>query len=514
MSIRVRFAPSPTGALHIGGIRTALFNYLLAKKHGGTFILRIEDTDQNRFVEGAEAYIIEALTWLGIAPTEGIGFGEGQYAPYRQSERKHIYKEKIQQLLDTGHAYYAFDTPEQLSKMRDILQAENASNQSYSSATRMRKDLHLENSFTLSPEEVNRRVKAGEPYVIRLQIRENQHITLNDLIKGEVSFDTNGLDDKVLMKADGMPTYHLANIVDDYDMRITHVIRGDEWLSSAGHHVLLYKAFGWEKEMPLFAHLPLILRPDGKGKLSKRDGQKFGFPVFPLEWRGSTPETSFDGFRSVGFDPQAVINFLVLLGWNPGTDEELFSLEQLVDIFSLEKINKSPARFDYDKAKWFNQEYIKKSSNEQLADILYPLSIAKDYHVSKDFLGRFAGLMKERAVFMTDFLEKGYYFFEDVHTFDDANAKKRWTVENRNKFDELLQYIQSLEFSDPLSMEHDTKAFLTQNGLKMGDAFPILRIALAGTMQGPAIFDMMNLLGKTETSRRIQKAYNEFDNKY
>ena len=360
MSIRVRFAPSPTGALHIGGIRTALFNYLLAKKHGGTFILRIEDTDQGRYVEGAEQYIIEALKWCGIAPTEGVGFGEGQYAPYRQSDRfkQGVYRKYADELIQKGLAYYAFDTSEQLEAMRETLKAEGGKNQSYSHATRLRDDLNLQNSLRLSAAETAKRIETGENYVIRLKIDGNQLVTLSDIIRGEVTFNTNELDDKVLLKADGMPTYHLANIVDDYEMKISHVIRGEEWLPSAGHHVLIYRAFGWESAMPQFAHLPLILKPDGKGKLSKRDGAKFGFPVFPLEWNDSDPAKSFDGFRSIGFDPKAVVNFLSMLGWNPGTEQEIFSLDELANLFSLEKINKSGARFDYDKAKWFNQQYI------------------------------------------------------------------------------------------------------------------------------------------------------------
>ena len=511
MSIRVRFAPSPTGALHIGGIRTALYNYLLAKKHGGTFILRIEDTDQTRFVAGAEKYIIEALEWLGIAPTEGVGFGDGPHAPYRQSERKALYKKYVNKLLDSGDAYYAFDTPAELEAMRHQLEAEKAPNTSYSSATRTRRDLNLQNSLTLSIGTVARYLDEGKPFVVRLKLTENQTITVNDLIKGDFSLETNTLDDKVLMKADGMPTYHLANVVDDYDMKISHVIRGEEWLSSLGHHVLLYRAFGWEDVMPKFAHLPLILRPDGKGKLSKRDGLKFGFPVFPLDWNGE--KESFEGFKGVGFDPRAVINFLALLGWGTGSNEEFYTLEELVDKFSIEKISQSGARFNYEKAQWFNQEYIKKTPNADLAAQLYPLSIAKGYTVSEAFLTQFAGLMKERVTFLPDFLDKGYYFFEDIKTYDMANVVKRWKPENRAKFDDLKNFIASLDFVDPLSMEHQTKEWINENGLKMGEILPILRIAFAGTMQGPAIFDMAVLLEKDEIIRRLERAYIVFDEK-
>lgn len=513
MSIRVRFAPSPTGALHIGGIRTALFNYLLAKKHGGTFILRIEDTDQGRYVEGAEQYIIEALKWCGIAPTEGVGFGEGQYAPYRQSDRfkQGVYKKYADELIQKGLAYYAFDTPQQLEAMRNALQAEGAKNQSYSHATRMRDDLGLQNSLRLSEEDVANRLAAGEPWVIRLKIDENQLVTLTDIIRGEVTFNTNELDDKVLLKADGMPTYHLANIVDDYEMKISHVIRGEEWLPSAGHHVLIYRAFGWASVMPQFAHLPLILKPDGKGKLSKRDGAKFGFPVFPLEWNDADPTKSFAGFRSLGFDPRAVVNFLAMLGWNPGTEQEIFSLDELASLFSLEKINKSGARFDYDKAKWFNQQYIHNTPNHVLAAQLNPLCIKQGYDVPLTKLFHFAGLMKERVQFLNDFLEKGYYFFENVREYDKTHIVHRWKLENREKFNELLKMMQTLNYTDPHSMSDTTIQWIKENSLKTNEVFPILRIALAGTMQGPGIFDMAEYFGKDETLRRLARAFEVFD---
>ncbi len=505
MSIRVRFAPSPTGALHIGGIRTALYNYLLAKKHGGTFVLRIEDTDQTRYVPGAEDYFVEALKWCGIAPTEGIGFGGGDYAPYRQSERKDLYKKYAQQLIETGNAYYAFDTPDELEAMREKLK--NETNQSYSHASRGA----MKNSLTLSAAEVSELIEKGTPYVIRLKVPDNQTVMLNDLIRGEVKFNTSDLDDKVLMKADGMPTYHLANIVDDYLMRITHVIRGEEWLPSAGHHVLIYQAFGWSEAMPQFAHLPLILKPDGKGKLSKRDGKKFGFPVFPLGWKGASEEDSFIGFREMGFEPQAVINFLALLGWNSGTDKEIFSLDELCESFSLEKINKSGARFDFDKAKWFNQQYIHAKSNEDLAAELHPLSIQRGYAVSEAFLAQFAGMMKERVVFLTDFFDKGYYFFEPIKEYDQANVAKRWKPELKEKMTALIPTILDLDFSDPLSMEQSVKHWINENGVKMGDVLPLLRIALAGTMQGPAVFEMASLLGKTEVEQRLKASFAAFD---
>ena len=505
MSIRVRFAPSPTGALHIGGVRTALYNYLLVKKLGGTFILRIEDTDQTRFVPGAEEYIIETLKWCGIEPTEGIGFGDGEYAPYRQSERKKLYQDYADQLINSGNAYYAFDTPSEIEALRERLK--NESNQSYSLITRG----SMKNSLTLSEKEVKELMESGTPYVIRLKVPVNVNVAIDDLIRNTVTFNTNELDDKVLLKADGMPTYHLANIVDDYLMKITHVIRGEEWLPSAGHHALIYKAFGWESEMPRFAHLPLILKPDGKGKLSKRDGKKFGFPVFPLSWNGETEEDSFVGFREMGFDPRAVINFLALLGWNSGTEQEIFSMNELSEKFSLEKINKSGARFDYDKAKWFNQQYIMLTPNEDLAEQLHPLSIEKGFDVSKEYLATFAGLMKERVVFFNEFLEKGAYFFQKVQAFDDENIKKRWKSENRPKFEELKTFFSTLNFADPLSMEHAVKEWISTSGLKMGEVLPMLRLALAGTMQGPAVFDMASLFGLDEVQDRLALAFDYFD---
>ncbi len=505
MSIRVRFAPSPTGALHIGGVRTALFNYLLAKKHGGTFILRIEDTDQNRFVPGAEQYIIDTLKWCGIEPTEGVGFGDGSFAPYRQSERKSIYKKYADELINNGHAYYAFDTTDELEAMRERLKNEN--HQSYDAHSRNT----MRNSLTLTADATAKLISEGMPYVVRLKVPTDEVIEVDDMIRGKIFFNTKELDDKVLMKADGMPTYHLANVVDDYEMQITHVIRGEEWLPSAGHHVLLYRLFGWLNAMPQFAHLPLILKPDGKGKLSKRDGAKFGFPVFPLGWHGDTPENSFDGFREKGFYPEAVINFLALLGWSSGTEQEIFSLEELVDLFSVEKIHKAGARFDYDKAKWFNQQYIMRTSNGILAEQLQAACTEKGYTATKEYLTGFAGLMKERVVFFNDFLEKGIYFFEDVKTYDKPNLEKRWKGDNRVKFGDVIRFIDTLDFHDASAMEHAVKDFITANGLKLGEVLPTLRIALAGTMQGPGIFDMAVLFGKAKTIERLKKAQTDFD---
>lgn len=507
MSIRVRFAPSPTGALHIGGIRTALYNYLLAKKYGGTFLLRIEDTDQTRFVEGAEQYIINALNWCGIAPTEGVGFGDGEFAPYRQSDRmkQGIYKKYALQLVESGKAYYAFDTPEELDAMRERLKSE--SHQSYSLHTRGT----MRNSLTMTEVETKAWLESGKPYTIRFKLTENELVTINDLIRGEVNFNSNELDDKVLLKADGMPTYHLAHLVDDYLMGITHVIRGEEWLPSTGHHVLLYRALGWEAAMPQFAHLPLILKPDGKGKLSKRDGKKFGFPVFPLSWAAATPDDSFEGFREMGFDAQALINFLALLGWSSGDDQEIFSLEELVEHFSLGKIHKGGARFDYDKAKWFNQQYIHKTDNAILAAQIYPSVTAKNSAISLDFVAQFVGLMKERVTFLTEFLGKGYYFFEAVREYDQANVQKRWKSNNRQKFEALKNFLKEVDFDTPQNLETATKHWVTENSLKIGEALPILRLSLMGTMQGPDVFQTAYLFGKEEVIKRLEIAFEKFD---
>jgi glutamyl-tRNA synthetase len=490
-ALRVRFAPSPTGALHIGGVRTALYNYLLAKKENGTFLIRIEDTDQTRYVEGAEAYILNSLRWLGIMPTEGPDLG-GAFAPYRQSERKALYAQYVQQLLDNGHAYYAFDTPEDIEAQRDAFKATGKTFQ-YDASTRDA----MKNSLTLSADETATRRQGA--YVVRMKIPANEQIVVQDIIRGAVTIASNTLDDKVLMKGDGMPTYHLANIVDDHLMEISHVIRGEEWLPSAAHHVLLYRFFGWADTMPQFAHLPLILKPDGNGKLSKRDGAKFGFPVFPMSWKDE-----FKGFDAYGFEPQAVLNFLALLGWSSGTDQEIFSLDELVQRFSLEKINKAGARFDFNKAKWFNQQYLMAMSEQALTERLRPDLAAKGYAASDDFMHTFCHLMKERVIFLTDFLEKGYYFFEPVKTYDEETIKKKWKPENSEKFAALLPKVAALEPFSALELETIVKEHLIEVGLKPGEVLPMLRIALCGTMQGPAVYDMAALLGKKEVLERLQ----------
>jgi glutamyl-tRNA synthetase len=504
--VRVRFAPSPTGALHIGGVRTALYNYLFAKKNNGTFILRIEDTDQGRYVPGAEAYIIEALSWFGLTPDEGPGLG-GDYAPYRQSDRKEIYQTYATQLVALGGAYYAFDTPEELETRRKSEEAAGNHNFKYDSVTRY----SMVNSLTLSADETERRLAAGEHYVIRLKVPDNETVSVTDLIRGEVNFQTHELDDKVLLKGDGMPTYHLANIVDDHLMEITHVIRGEEWLPSTGHHVLLYRAFGWEDTMPQFAHLPLILKPDGKGKLSKRDGAKFGIPVFPLGWKGETPEGSFDGFREVGFLPAAGLNFLALLGWNPGTEQEIFSQEALVEAFSIEKISKSGARFDFEKGKWFNQQYLHHLDGPTLAKWVRPFIEAKGHSPSEDYLTAVCQLMKDRTTFLTDFWNAGYYFFEDIRLYDEVNITKRWRNESRLVFESLADAVKSTTPFTAAAIESSVKDFMTTNNLKPGEVMPLLRIALAGTMQGPAVFEMMEVLGADKVMERLAKGLDYFD---
>jgi len=500
MSVRVRFAPSPTGALHIGGVRTALYNYLFARKHGGTFILRIEDTDQNRYVPGAEQYIIEALQWTQLIPDEGVGFGGG-HGPYRQSDRKDMYQQYAHELVQRGHAYYAFDTPEDLERLREA-----EANFTYNFRTRA----GLKNSLTLAADAVQQHLKAGTPCVVRLKVEPDQAIRIEDLIRGEVVFQSSELDDKVLLKADGMPTYHLANIVDDHLMGITHVIRGEEWLPSTAHHVLLYRGFGWEDTMPKFAHLPLILKPEGNGKLSKRDGAKFGIPVFPLAWAGQTPEESFPGFRETGFLPEATINFLALLGWHPGDEQEIFNLDELTQAFSIEHIGKSGARFDYEKAKWFNQRYIQAADNKALATHIRPLAEAKGYATEEMFLVQVATLMKERVTFLPDFVEQGYYLFEPVRAYDDEMVRKKWNPDLRPHFEALINLVDGASLFEAAVLEEAVKQFMQERALKPGDVLSLLRLALAGTMKGPAVFDMAAVLGKTETVRRLQTALAHF----
>ncbi|AWH84415.1 glutamate--tRNA ligase [Flavobacterium album] len=494
--VRVRFAPSPTGPLHIGGVRTALFNYLFAKKHGGVFYLRIEDTDQNRFVPGAEEYIIEALNWLGIPFDEGIG-KEGGFGPYRQSERKAIYSAYADELINSGWAYYAFDTPEALDELRKQDEAEGKTF-IYNHTNREK----LDTSLVLSKEEVQKRIDAGEHYVIRFKTPVGETLHLKDIIRGDIKFETNLLDDKVLFKSDGMPTYHLANIVDDHLMETTHVIRGEEWLPSLPLHELLYKAFGWEA--PQFAHLPLILKPVGNGKLSKRDGDKLGFPVFPLEWKNPDGTTS-SGYRENGFLPEAVINFLALLGWNSGTDQELFTLDELVQLFDLERVHKAGAKFDPEKNKWFNHQYFGRQNNEVLAKELSHVLLEKGINKPVEYITEVVGLVKERATFASELWDLSDYFFQAPASYDEK-AVKNWKPETAELMEQLITVLNNtLDFSSA-NVETTVKAWMEENSIGMGKVMQPLRLSLVGAMKGPHLFDIIALIGKEETIARIRKA--------
>ena len=503
---RVRFAPSPTGALHIGGVRTALYNYLLAKGNNGTFILRIEDTDQTRYVPGAEAYILEALEWLGITPDEGPGIG-GDFGPYRQSERKDMYKQYAMELVASGHAYYAFDTPEALDQRRQAEKEKGNHNFKYDHTVRG----EMRNSLSLDPLEVEALLESGTPYTIRLKVPVDETISFRDRIREMVSFSSNELDDKVMLKADGMPTYHLANVVDDHLMEITHVIRGEEWLPSTAHHVLLYRFLGWSETMPEFAHLPLILKPTGNGKLSKRDGTKLGIPVFPLSWDAEKEEDSFKGFREFGFLPGAVLNFLAFLGWNPGTEDEFFALPALVKAFDLDKVSKGGARFDFDKAKWFNQQYIMAASESELLPLVKPLVKEAGYSFSDEYITRCIALMKERVYFIPDFVENGYYLFGEVREYEEKPIRKKWKPEQKALFLGLISDISNLSVYDAASIESKVKTFMEDNGFGFGNVLPFLRIGLAGTMKGPGVFEMMELLGAEESAKRLRNAFDVFD---
>ena len=493
--IRVRFAPSPTGPLHIGGVRTALFNYLFAKKNNGTFFLRIEDTDQNRFVPGAEEYILEALNWLGIAPDETVGKNE-KFGPYRQSERKELYQQYADQLIHSGNAYYAFDTAEALDAHRKQHE-EQGKTFIYNHHNREK----LDTSLVISKEETERRIAAGEEYVIRFKTPVNETLHLHDIIRGDVKFETNLLDDKVLFKSDGMPTYHLANIVDDHLMETSHVIRGEEWLPSMPLHVLLYRAFGWEA--PEFAHLPLILKPIGNGKLSKRDGDKMGFPVFPLEWK--TEEGISSGYRENGFFPEAVINFLALLGWNDGTEKELFSLEELVQNFDLNRVHKAGAKFDPEKNKWFNHQYLIQQPDANLAKAFTPILTEKGITVEENKLITIVSLIKERAHFVSEFWELSDYFFEAPSSYDEK-ATKNWKEETPALMQNLIAVLEGIEDFNAATIENVVKEWMTANEIGMGKIMQPFRLSLVGALKGPHLFDIAELIGKQETIQRIQKA--------
>ena len=490
--VRVRFAPSPTGPLHIGGVRTALFNYLYAKKNGGDFIVRIEDTDQNRYVEGAEQYIIDALEWCRLSIDEGPG-KEGAFGPYRQSERKPLYKKYADELIEKGMAYYAFDTADSLNEHRKNHEAEGKT-----FIYNWHNRLKLDNSLALSKEETKKRLDAGLAYVIRFKTPQDQTLILEDRIRGTITIDTNVLDDKVLFKSDGMPTYHLANIVDDHLMEISHVIRGEEWLPSLALHQQLYDAFGWTP--PTFAHLPLIMKPVGKGKLSKRDGEKLGFPVFPLSWKESK------GYKEEGYFSEAVVNFLALLGWNPGTEQEIFSLEELVNAFSLERVNKSGARFDPDKTKWYNQQYLQEANNATLAKNFQPILAEKNITVEDSFLEKVVALIKERASFVKDFWSLSDYFFTAPTSYPEKATKKQWKEGTPQIMKELLTVVTSIEDFSSKNVETIVKQWITDKELSFGKVMPPLRLVIVGDMKGPHIFDILEMIGKQESMARIEKA--------
>lgn len=495
--VRVRFAPSPTGPLHIGGVRTALYNFLFARQHGGKLVFRIEDTDSNRFVPGAEDYILESFKWLGIDFDEGVSFG-GQYGPYRQSERREIYRRYVDQLLDEGKAYYAFDTPEELDAKRGEIQ-----NFQYDASTRMQ----MRNSLALPADETARLLQEGVNYVVRFKIEPGEDVHVNDMIRGDVIINSSILDDKVLYKnADGLPTYHLANIVDDHLMEISHVIRGEEWLPSAPLHVLLYRALGWEETMPRFAHLPLLLKPDGKGKLSKRDGDRLGFPVFPLEWTDpKTGETS-SGYRESGYLPEAVVNFLALLGWNPGNDEELLSMDDLVRLFDLTKCSKAGAKFDYVKGQWFNHEYILNSDDEKLAPTFADILRDNGIEAPMESVVRVVGLMKGRVNFVKELWPLCSFFFVAPTTYDEKTAKKRWKDFSARQMSELAALLEGLSDFSMAAQEEAVNAWLAENDYKMGDVMNAWRLTLVGEGKGPHMYEISSFLGQAETLKRMRRA--------
>jgi len=494
--VRVRFAPSPTGPLHIGGVRTALFNYLFAKKHGGDFILRIEDTDQNRYVAGAEAYIIEALNWLHIPYDEGPGKEKG-VGPYRQSERKDLYKQYAERLIENGNAYYAFDSSEALDEHRKDHEAKGKT-----FIYNWHNRLKLNNSLALTEAEVKEKLDANEDYVIRFKSPQDETLHLKDIIRGGVQIDTNVLDDKVLFKSDGMPTYHLANIVDDHLMKISHVIRGEEWLPSLALHVLLYRAFGWEA--PKFAHLPLIMKPTGKGKLSKRDGDKMGFPVFPLEWKTAEGDT-FSGYREDGYLPEAVVNMLAFLGWNPGTEQEIFSLQGLVDAFELERVHKSGAKFDPEKTKWFQNQYLQEMDEGVLSAQFKSLLTTKNITSSLN-VPQIVSMLKERATFVEDIWEQGSFFFEAPTTYDEKAAGKAFKEETPELLNHVVSILKELDDFSAANISDKVKGWITANEISFGKIMMPLRLALVGEMKGPDVFEIASILGKEATVTRIKKA--------
>ena len=498
--VRVRFAPSPTGPLHIGGVRTALYNYLFARQHGGDLIFRIEDTDSNRFVPGAEEYILESFNWLGIKFDEGVSFG-GDHGPYRQSERRDIYKKYVKVLLDAGKAYIAFDTPEELDAKR-----KEVANFQYDASTRMQ----MRNSLTLAKEEVDALIAGGKQYVVRFKIEPNENVHVNDLIRGDVVINSSILDDKVLYKsADELPTYHLANIVDDHLMEVSHVIRGEEWLPSAPLHVLLYRAFGWEDTMPAFAHLPLLLKPEGNGKLSKRDGDRLGFPVFPLEWHDPKSGEVSSGYREAGYLPEAVINFLALLGWNPGNDQELMSMDELVHLFNLEHCSKAGAKFDYKKGIWFNHEYILHKPDAEITELFKPVLKAHGVDVfaySDAYLSNVVSLVKGRVNFVKELWEQARFFFVAPDTYVEKDVRKRWSEDTPRIMGELTTLLQNIDDFSSKHCESIVIGWITEKGYHMGNVMNAFRLAVVGECKGPHMFDITELIGKEETMARIRRA--------
>lgn len=499
--VRVRFAPSPTGALHIGGVRTALYNYLLARQSKGTMILRIEDTDQARYVPGAEEYIVKSLEWVGITIDEGVGVG-GPYAPYRQSERKPIYKQYAEQLVREGNAYYAFDTEQELEDMRQRLKSAGVDVQQYNSITR----LQMRNSLTLSEKEVSDLLQSGAPYVIRLKVPKKEEVRLNDLIRGWVLVHSSQIDDKVLMKSDGMPTYHLANVVDDYLMKISHVIRGEEWLPSAPLHVLLYRFLGWENDMPQFAHLPLLLKPDGNGKLSKRDADKNGFPIFPLTWKDPNTGEVAQGYKEAGYLPEALINFLALLGWNPGTQQEIFSIQELIETFSLERIGKAGAKFDIQKAQWFNQQYLRSKSDETLGQDLLDALQKEGIQCPPDKAVKIAAVMKERATFPKDFWEQGRFFFFAPTSFDEGVVSKKWNDEAVKVLSAFKDEVAAAGSFDATIAKTLLEGVTARLGIGTGKILQALRLSVTGAGGGPDLMMIMEIIGKNEVVKRIEHA--------
>lgn len=496
--VRVRFAPSPTGGLHLGGVRTVLYNYLFARHHGGDFVLRIEDTDRTRYVEGAEQYIYDCLQWCGLVPDESPLKG-GPFTPYRQSERKEMYRQYAEQLIAQGNAYYAFDTPEELEQMRNNLKSEANPNPQYDGSTRMQ----MRNSLSLPAAETQTLLNNGTPYVVRIKMPKDETVSFTDMIRGEIANDTNLVDDKVLLKGDGMPTYHLAVVVDDYLMKITHAFRGEEWLPSAPVHIMLWRYLGWEDAMPQWAHLPLILKPDGHGKLSKRDGQRLGFPVFAMKWTDPATGEALDGFKEHGFLPEAFVNILAVLGWNDGTEQELFSIEELVEKFSIDRVHKGGAKFDFEKAKWYNHQYLMKKTDAELVPMVQPFIQAHGVTVGDDYLQKVIALVKERCHLLSEFWAQGHFFFATPETIDTEAIKGKWNEQKQQFFSSWLQELDNVSTWDVTTLETGFNQLAETQGLKKGELMLPLRIMLVGGKYGPGVFDIAALIGKEEVVKRV-----------